>query len=76
MYNEGIMVFDEQKLLEVFHYSPFIIYFWYWYFLVVILSYVQILKIIELDIKCIHRFNEDKQLVHSETSCPGTQLDG
>ena len=27
VYNEGIMVFDEQKLLEVFHFSPFIIYF-------------------------------------------------
>ena len=50
------MVFDEQKFLEVFHFSPFIIYFWYYlnvinidptifsggYFIV----YKQILKII------------------------------
>ena len=27
--NEGIMVFDVQKLLEVFHFRPFIIYYWY-----------------------------------------------
>ena len=25
VYNEGIMVFDEQMLIEVFHFSPFII---------------------------------------------------
>ena len=36
------------------------------------------LKIIELNIKgSVHiHFNEDKQLVHSEASCSGTQLDG
>ena len=28
--NEGMMVFDEQKLLEVFHFRRFIIYFWYY----------------------------------------------
>ena len=58
------MGFDERKLLEVFHFSPFIIYFWYYlkhnyktisfggYFIM----YKQILKIIELDIKGTHPF--------------------
>ena len=60
------MVIDEQKLLEMFHFSPFIIYLWYYlkhnsytgtiifggYFII----YKQIFKIIELDIKGTHPF--------------------
>ena len=30
VYNEGKMVFDEQNLLQVFQFSTFIIYFWYY----------------------------------------------
>ena len=47
------------------------IFWWLFYHI----GYKQILKIIELDIKDTHHFNEDKQLVHSET-CSGTQLHG
>ena len=58
------MVFDEQKLLEVFHFSQVIIFFWYYlkhnqytiflggYFII----YKKIIKIVELDIKGTHPF--------------------
>ena len=78
------MGFHEQKLLEGFHFSQFIIYFWYYltynYYSIFFGGYFiihkQILKIIELDIKGTIHFNEDKELVYSETSCSGTQFDG
>ena len=46
-------------------------------FFMVILSYVNKFFRLSNWIWKVHiHFNEDKQLVHSETSCTGTQLDG